>query len=120
MKKTVFLLLAILLISFSYQSECSEKESAKDKKDCNSLNVTASSNKCCYVHSKGHEKGEKDEEYKYCEEITEEIYNRIKDFIKDAEKAAKDAGGKLDVKKFDCSSNYLLISIMSLILLLFL
>ena len=119
MKKNVFLLLAILLISHSYQSQCEDKMGPSNKKDCNSLQVNEGSYKCCYVHYKGEGDGIKGE-YKGCEEINQENYNRIKDYIKDMEKEAKNDGGKLDVKKFDCNSNYLLISIMSLILLLFL
>ena len=118
MKTTLFLFLAILLISHSYQSECDDKTGPSNKKDCNSLKVSAGSYKCCFAHYKGKGNGSKGE-YKTCEEIDQETYNRIKDYIKEAEEAAKNAGGKLTLK-IDCSSNYLLISTMSLILLLFL
>ena len=119
MKKTIFLLLAILLISFSNQSECTDKKGAKNKKDCNSLKISDDAYKCCYTHVKGEEGGVKID-VEGCSEIEKKDYDRIKDYISEMEKEAKDEGGKLEVKKFDCSSNYLLISIMSLILLLFL
>ena len=118
MKTTLFLFLAILLISYSYQSECDDKVTAENKKDCNSLKVSEGYYKCCFAHYKGKGNGEKGE-YKTCQEIDQETYNRIKDYIKEEEKAAKNSGGKLTLK-IDCSSNYLLISTMSLILLLFL
>ena len=119
MKKTLFLLLVILLISYSYQSECDDNESAKKAKDCKDLKVDDGMYKCCYVKSEGEYDGKK-EKGEGCGEIDETNYNRIKDYIKDLEDGVKKLGGKLDVKKFDCSSNYLLFSIMSLIILLFL
>ncbi len=120
MKKTLFLLLVILLISYSYQSECDDKEEgAKKAKDCKDLKVDVGMYKCCYVKSEGEYNGEK-EKGEGCAEIDEKNYNRIKDYIKEMEDGVKKFGGKLDVKKFDCSSNYLLFSIMSLIILLFL
>ena len=119
MKKTLFLLLVILLISYSYQSECEDKKSAKKAKDCKDLKVDDGMYKCCYVKAEGEYNGKK-EKGEYCEEIDETNYNRIKDYIKDREDGAKKFDSKLDIKKFDCSSNYLLFSIMSLIILLFL
>ena len=118
MRKTLFLLLVIWLISYSYQSECDDKEEgAKKAKDCKDLKVSDGMYKCCYVKSEGEYDGKK-EKGEYCDEIDETNYNRIKDYIKDWEDGAKEY--KLDIKKFDCSSNYLLFSIMSLIILLFL
>ena len=125
MKKTLFLILVILLLSKFYsqvdytESDCLKKEGAKKKKDCNGLGVSKYAYKCCYVKIEGSLEGESlDEEG--CTEIDKESYDKIKDLIEEREKYYKDKGGKYDVKKFDCSSNYLLISIMSLILLLFL
>ena len=120
MKKTLFLLLVIWLISYSYQSECDDKEEgAKKVKDCKDLKVNPGMYKCCYVKGESEYDGKK-EKGEGCQEIDETNYNRIKDYIKDWEDSVKKSGGKLDVKKFDCSSNYLLFSIMSLIILLFL
>ena len=125
MKKTLFLILVILLLSKFYcqddytESECEKKEGAKKKKDCNGLGVSKNAYKCCYVKTEGSIKGQSlDDES--CMEIDKESYDKIKEFIEKQEKDVKEAGGKLEVKKLDCSSNYLLISIMSLILLLFL
>jgi len=53
--------------------------------------------------------------------VGEAIFNGlIKDYLKKAKDSAKKAGDEYDLDTYDCNSNYLLISIMSLILLLFL
>ena len=125
MKKTLFLILVILLLSKFYcqddytESECEKKEGAKKKKDCNGLGVSKNAYKCCYVKIEGSLEG-KSLDYEGCSEIDKESYDKIKDLIEEREKDIKDKGGKYDIKKYDCNSNYLLISIMSLILLLFL
>ena len=117
MKQTLFLLLTILLVSQFYcqLSECQQKTSAKKKKECNDLKVSVGMYKCCYVKGKtvlG--------DYEGCQEINKDYYDNIKDYLKKAEDSAKKAGEEYDLDKFDCNSNYLLISIISLILLLFL
>jgi hypothetical protein len=125
MKKTLFLILVILLLSKFYcqvdytESDCEKKEGAKKKKDCNGLGVSKNAYKCCYVKIEGSLKGES-LDYEGCMEIDKESYDKINDLIEEREKEIKDEGGKYDIKKYDCNSNYLLISIMSLILLLFL
>ena len=121
MKKALFLLLAALLIS---QYSCDDEEDSgcekfvgvSGKKDCNNRK-DKDAYRCCYVKAKGKIDGKK-ETKEYCMSIDETNYNRIKDYIKEMEKAGESSD--LDIKKFDCNSNYLLISIMSLILLLFL
>ena len=121
MKQTLFLLLTILLVSQFYcqLSECQKKTSAKKKKECNDLKVSDGMYKCCYVKLKS-KVGGISIDYEGCQEIDKNSYDNIDDMIKKAEKDAKDAGGEYDLDTYDCNSNYLLISIMSLILLLFL
>ena len=122
MKKALFLLLAALLIS---QYSCDDEEDSgclkvggvSGKKDCNNRKDKYAY-RCCYVKSKGKNPDGKKETAEGCMPIDETNYNRIKDYIKDLEKESKSSD--LDIQKFDCNSNYLLISIMSLILLLFL
>ena len=124
MKQTLFLLLTILLVSQFYcqlseLSECLKKNSAKNKKECNDLKVSEGAYKCCYVKLKGNVAGIS-LDYEGCQEIDKGNYDKIDDMIKKTKKEAEDAGGKYDLDTYDCNSNYLLISIMSLILLLFL
>ena len=122
MKKALFLLLAALLISqYSCDDEedsgCFKWEGVSGKKDCNNRKDKYAY-RCCYVKAKGKNEDGKKVTKEYCSPIDEENYKRIKDFIKETEKAGESSD--LDIQKFDCNSNYLLISIMSLILLLFL
>ena len=72
--------------------------------------------KCCYSYQKLKKKGYLSEEYK-CVPIDEKTYNDIKKFIEDGEKAAKDQGYDEVTGKIDCSSNYIIYSLVSLILL---
>ena len=121
MKKALFLLLAALLISqYSCDDEedsgCFKLEGVSGKKDCNNRKDKYAY-RCCYVKAKGKIDGKKQTK-EYCSPIDEENYKKIKDFIKEMEKDGESSD--LDIKNFDCNSNYLLISIMSLILLLFL
>ena len=121
MKQTLFLLLTILLVSQFYcqLSECQQKTSAKKDKDCKDLKVSDGMYKCCYTKGKATVLGET-VDYERCAEIDKDGYDNIKDYLKKAEDSAKKLGGEYDLDKFDCNSNYLLISIISLILLLFL
>ena len=125
MKQTLFLLLAVLLISqYSCDDDSgavycdSKEEGVSGKKDCNNLKIHPGFYKCCYVKVKGKNENGKKETAEYCQSITQDDYNNIKDYIKNIEKTFESSD--FDIKKFDCNSNYLLISIMSLILLLFL
>ena len=127
MKKFLFFLSAILLLSQYYcqknneeyvESDCWKLDGVSGKKDCNNRVVGSDFYRCCYVkYTAKNEKGKK-ETVEACQPITKKDYDRIKDYIKEEEKEGEE--GDLDIKKVDCNSNYLLISIMSLIPLLFL
>ena len=125
MKKSLFLLLVIFLISQCYCQDGFDfldygdcyKEDVSKVKDCEGLSVGSSYYKCCLLESEGKINGEKKKE-KVCEPVTEDNYKNIKDFIKTRKKLAEGLGAK-DVKlSIDCRSNYIFISIVSLISLL--
>ena len=125
MKKTLFFLLLILFLSQYYcqdeegyvESECwTDDEKVSGKKDCKDRKLGTGEYRCCYVKAKGKDEDGEKRTAEYCMPIDEENYKRIKDYIKDMEKKGKNYD--LDIKSMDCNSNYLLISIMSLILLL--
>ena len=117
MRKTLFLLSAILPMLYSLQEGdmCEEKENPKSKSDCNDRKIDEEYYKCCYVKYSMKLNGEKEDGEK-CEAITKANYDRINDYISDEEKDGRDV--EYDIKKYDCNSTYLLISIMSLIILL--
>ena len=105
--KLLNLLLVILLLQlFSCEEYCNEDTNPSKAKDCNNLKIDPSDEDgkyCCFVEN-GNEK--------FCEVYSQEEYDKIEDLIKQVEKA----GGK-DVS-IDCASNYTMISLLSLILLL--
>ena len=119
MKKALFLLLAILLISQYYcddeldDGEC-DKENVSKASECEKLKP-GDYYKCCYYKTKLKKDG-KEETRTGCEPLTKGEYDKIKDYIKESENSAKAAGYSADVS-VDCSSNYIIISILSLLLL---
>jgi hypothetical protein len=105
MKFYTFILFASLIfLSKSDDNDCDEKP-AESAKDCKDIKVTGYH--CCYLKAKDDE-----DEYNGCTLITDTQYNNIKDTIKEWE---KDGG---DVKKLDCKSIYLELSILIFIFLL--
>ena len=108
--KTLYALLIILLFA---QIICQEDDvvlcdSAKKKNadECNKINPVEGFYRCCFI--KGKFEGESEEG---CISITKAQYDDIDDAIEAYEKA----GG--DVDSLDCGSNYIIISLLSLILL---
>ena len=57
-------------------------------------------------------------ELKLCNSITKEQYDNIKDYIKEKIKENGKGGAKCRKFSIDCNSNYLVFSLLSLILLL--
>ena len=80
---------------------CNEADASKAK-NCNDVKMPQDYH-CCLVKAKGAESG--------CVPIDKNIYNDIDKYIKDA----KDRGVKSP--SIECSSNYIIISLLSLILL---
>ena len=108
--KTLYALLIILLFA---QIICDADDvvlcdSAKKKNadECNKINPFEGFYRCCFI--KGKFEGESEEG---CISITKAQYDDIDDAIEAYEKA----GG--DVDSLDCGSNYIIISLLSLILL---
>ena len=124
MKKALFLFLTVLLISqymcddddenLDY-GECKHEKTASGVGDCENLKA-GDYYKCCFVDYEYTDPENGEGHDKYCEPITKDFYDNIKDEIDKEEKAAKAAGGKADIS-IDCSSNYVMISLLTLILL---
>jgi len=106
MKFYKIVLFASLILSIYSDDGCDPDDSSVSKaKDCNKHDSTG--RHCCYYKVK------KDGDTKNgCLPLTQTQYDNIKDFIK----TYKDAG--YEVKKLDCKSIYLELSILSFILLL--
>ena len=121
MNKALFLILVVSLITQYHfelsEGECEEKD-ANSVSECEKLNP-GDYHKCC-LYEWNYEKADEDgfKSYKFCSTITKEDYDNIKDYVKKAEKEEEDALGFGADFSIDCGSNYIMISLMSLILLL--
>ena len=116
--KLLTFIISILLLSYIITSECERKENPKKDSDCKDLKVDTDEGYkyCCYAKVEGKIDGEK-KTVERCEELKQDDYDKIKDYIKNWE----NGDGKemeLKVKKLDCHSVYLTVSILSLLLLL--
>ena len=87
------------------------------KSDCKNRKVSPGFYKCCYFEVKISSKGQTFQT-KTCNDITEDQYYHLKEYTEETKKTSKEYG--LDVQKLyiDCGSNYLVFSLLSLILLL--
>ena len=95
------------LILYILSISCNAKDSAGSSDDCKDLPSGYTDGHCCFV------KGKKDgNDVAVCIPLKKSEYDNIKDYIKSLE----DDGA--DVKKLDCKSIYLELSILSFILLL--
>ena len=109
MKNTLFLTFAILLVlQFNFvTNDCSGDASKVE--DCQSKTLGTGEYKCCLYEAEwdgGSGSG--------CVGVTKEEYDDIDDYIDKLEEAGDEADLDIDI---DCGSNYLLISLLSLILL---
>ncbi len=103
----IILFASLILCIFS--DECDDKDPASSTKEC--INLKTDKYKCCYFKGK-----DKEGEASYCISLSKSDYDNIKDYIKNWEEEGKNVN--LDIKKLDCKSIYLEISVLSFILLL--
>ena len=113
MKNTLFLTFAILLVlQFNFVTNSCSGD-ASNVEDCQKMTLGSGEYKCCLWEGEwdgGSGSG--------CYPVTQDQYDNIDDYIDKQEENAENAGlddYELDI---DCSSNYLLISLLSLILLI--
>ena len=111
MKSFMFIILVAILFS---QYECAAENECSgtgiNKKDCNNRSLRASDFRCCYYYYKIAGR-----EYKECVPISKVEYDDFNTFLKFYEKVRKAA----DAFSFDCTSNYIIVSMLWLVLLLF-
>ena len=108
--KTLYVLLVLTLIAQCLSTKCVDLTQPSKAEDCNNRELDSGVYRCCFieVEIKGFGKN------KYCGAVTKEEYDDIDDYIDKAEKAA---GDTVEDFSIDCGSNYIVISILSLILL---
>ena len=100
--KILYALLIILLFAQIFCGDCDDTN-GKDADECNKIGADEGDYRCCY-YDIGNDKG--------CMSISKEDYDGIDDFIEHIEKKES-----VDVESIDCGSNYIIISLLSLILL---
>ncbi len=125
MNKAIYLLLLSLLLSQiycqdtpdDYKNYCGKEEdgTVKDEDDCHNRKLRDGDYRCCFVEYEGTFQGEK-RERKSCLPLTKDEYDKIDDLV-DAQKKGVGEGNQIDDFSIDCSSNYIMISLLSLILL---
>ena len=109
--KFIPIFISLLFISLIFCEESEEEntcegEGKKSAKECKNLKVPNNFH-CCFIHVKSDEG-----ESKGCTIITDTVYKDIKKYIEEWEKE-----DDVDIKNLDCNSNYLKISLLSLILI---
>ena len=122
MKKTLYLLLVLLLLS---KFNCQDEEEGLDPGECDddlssgceNLKVGKGYYKCCLFEAEYDKEIDGKKEGKSCEPLTKSQYDEIKDYIKDYEKEVKNEIGVGIDLSIDCASNYVMISLLSLIIL---
>ena len=110
------LLITLIVSVYNAVDKCSGVTAGKAG-DCQNLEIDSAHYKCCYAHTKFTLMGQTQEK-KECQQITKTEYDNIKDEIKKAKEEIEKMGGKVDTFDIDCNSNYLYISLLSLIIFL--
>ena len=123
MKVFAALLIVLLVSQYYCEKTCSSFVSANSYDDCKDLKLSSNGYRCCYLEYTYDYLGEK-VTTKRCDDISKYYYDNIDDY-KDTIEIIVDAlgGDNVNVKTIDCGSkrsndsNYLVISLFSLILL---
>ncbi len=119
MKALFSLLIIIFLFQYSKETACNSKSNPSVVKDCIEIELEEEENKCClFSYSINDTISIKEE--KLCIGLTEEQYEDIKNVFKtEVEKREnKEKGITVQHADIDCGTNYLIVSILSLIILL--
>ena len=109
MKSFIFIILLVILLSqYECSTECTGTGSSKN--DCNTRNLKEGEYKCCYYYWKFGIDISKE-----CRAITKTQYENFKEFMETYEEHKN----LVEEFTFDCNSNYIIISMLWLLLLLF-
>ena len=109
-----FLLIALLILHCDCQEEYCDEQDASKQKDCEKYKLEDGDYKCCFVEFKiGPDEG------KFCEAYSKEKYDKIEEDVKKAKDGIEEDGVKVKYDKIsiDCGAQYIIISLLSLILL---
>ena len=123
MKVFAALLIVLLVSQYYCEKTCSSFVSANSYDDCKDLELSSNGYRCCYLEYTYYLLGEK-VTTKRCDDISKYYYDNLDDYEDTIEIIVDALGGNnVNVKTIDCGSkrtndsNYLVISLVSLILL---
>ena len=108
--KTLYVLLVLTLIAQCLSTKCGDAPLPTKAEDCNNRELDSGEYRCCFIEVEIKKVGKS----KVCGAVTKEQYDDIDDYVDDYEDKA---GDTVEDFSIDCGSNYIVISILSLILL---
>ena len=108
--KTLYVLLVLTLIAQCLSTKCGDAPKPSKAEDCNNRELDSGEYRCCFYEYEVKGFGE----MKACGAVTKEQYDDIDDYI---DKNEDLLGDTVEDFSIDCGSNYIVISILSLILL---
>ena len=112
--KTYFF--AILLCALAMYSCTACEGAASSVSDCEKRDLETGAYRCWYGEVKAYVLGQTIDK-KECGPLTKEEYDNIEKYMEDGRKQIESLGGKIDKFKIDCNSNYIIISMLALLLL---
>ncbi len=118
MKALHVLLIILLAYLYNAAESCSTiGTEATQASDCKDRTLPNGYAKCCFSNVKYYLSGNM-LEGKICIAKTQKFYDNFVPIFKSAKKNIEVNGGSIDVYEMDCSTNYLYISLLSLIIFL--
>ncbi len=115
--KALYALLIILLLSLYKAETCTASTKPSKASECNSRTLETNQYRCCYLYMKATVMSVTSENKK-CLPVTQAEYDNIKEVISKSKEMAEKTGVKVDKIDIDCSSSYLYISLLALIIFL--
>ena len=115
--KSLYALLIILLLSLYKAETCLATTKPSKASECNSRTLETNQYKCCYLYVKATFMSVTSEDMK-CLPVTQAEYDNIKEVINKTKEISEKTGVKIDKINIDCSSSYLYISLLALIIFL--
>ena len=116
--KALYVLLVILLLSQYKAEKCDSDTLPTQPIDCHNREKSSQNeHKCCYVYQKYFLIGTLRRE-KLCNPVTKNEFDNIENVINSLKGGIEKLGGIIDTIDVNCSSNYLYISLLSLMIFL--
>ena len=109
--------LIILLVSLYKAENCTSIAIPTQPSDCHKREKNFGDVRCCYTFEKYTFMGTYVDR-KSCSSLDQEEFDNVKLLIKSLKQGVEKMGGKFENYEIDCSSNYLYISLLSLMIFL--